>query len=114
MTPLTPEHKRFLRFKSYSFPFLCEPRFSAVNDEDEIDAVIRDLNEEDGANNATFKWIDVDDDETLNQDDDGDEDAKFFTFGKTGLGSSGDHREGLGWTDFLRAQETSIGTDEVL
>ena len=121
VTPLTLDHKRFLKFKSYSFPFLCEPRFRLLEDDSEIDAVIRDLNEADNNNNNNngFQWIDVEDDDNnsnnnnnnnRDEDDDGDgdiQDDKFVFF-------STKNDSGLGWADFLRAQETSLEGDDVL
>lgn len=49
VTPLTPEHKRLLRFKSYSYPFLCDPEGDSEDflRENEAKDELEDQEEED-------------------------------------------------------------------
>lgn len=92
LPPLTPEHRRFLRFKSYSYPFLTEESWNSTG-------LFRDTGEEENVVkvNGEKAWLDIEDDNN---------NANEMLI--KGLGTK------LGWTDFLSAQETNIGPDEIL
>ncbi|TRY73389.1 hypothetical protein TCAL_15712, partial [Tigriopus californicus] len=90
--PLTAEHKRFLRFKSYSFPFLTEDSWtntlvSLEGSEDSCTITSSNPSKKSTVTSATSS--------------------------KSGSSSDFDFDEtdAFMWTNFLSAQETSIGDD---
>ncbi len=92
--PLTPEHRRLLRFKSYSYPFLCEDAWYRAGGEDDLlgGAAASAASAADGpfVNGGGLEWEGSVDGGDLDQEED-------FSSSK------------VSWTDFIKLQETCIG-----
>ncbi len=89
---LTEDHRRLLRFKSFSYPFLCEDAWYRAGDEYLAAAAAGAHDYGPYVNGGGLEW----EGSVEGEDDDGGEDA---------AGAK------LAWTDFLKLQETSLGPE---